>query len=286
MKVKQRGSAWGIKLVIFLYKIFGYNFVYYLLYLLSVFYFIFASNVKKSLEIYYKHLDINFTNAIYYTHLRMFAITILDRFISKYDSSSYTFIHKDEEQIQTILEDKTILLLSHFGAWSSAYNKPLTTNNINIVMEESLLKGIKNIENKIKNKVENINILNFEQNSLHISIKIAQALLKNEIIAMMADRAINTKYKYKVKFFKEDAYFNANPFTLAYRTKTKILIYFIIYKNKQTYEVKSKILKIDYSISEKDATYKVIQEYALFFENILKKYPDQWFNFYNFWESK
>ncbi len=286
MSVKQRGSAWSVKLVFSLYKLFGYNFIYYLLYFVTFFYFIFASNVKESLRIYYQHLGLKFTNKIYYSHLRIFAITMIDRFISKYDPASYTFYHKEEEKVQKILENKTILLLSHFGGWASTSNKSNINNKINIVMQESLLEGIKDIENSIENKKLDNKIIDISKGAIAVSVEIAQALSNNEIIAMMADRATSSKYEYEVNFFKKDAYFNENPFKIAYRTKTNILTYFAVYKKKQTYEVKSYILEIDYSLNEKDAIKKVIQEYALIFENILRQHENQWFNFYNFWEKR
>ena len=56
---KQRGSGWSISLVFNLYKIFGYKFIYYLMYPVTFFYFIFATNVRDALKIYYKHLSEN-----------------------------------------------------------------------------------------------------------------------------------------------------------------------------------------------------------------------------------
>ncbi|XQC05512.1 hypothetical protein ACOAJ8_11270 [Arcobacter cryaerophilus gv. pseudocryaerophilus] len=61
MATIQRGSGWSIKLVFTLYKFFGYKFTYYLMYPVTFFYFIFASNVYKSLKIYYEKLNIPFT---------------------------------------------------------------------------------------------------------------------------------------------------------------------------------------------------------------------------------
>lgn len=286
MALKQRGSAWSVKLVFSLYKLFGYNFIYYLLYVVTFFYFIFASNVRDALKIYYKHLGLKFSNKVYYSHLRVFAITMIDRFISKYDPNSYTFFHKDEKKVQKILEDKTILLLSHFGGWASTSNKSNINNKINIVMQESLLQGIKDIENSIENKNLENKIIDISKGAIYVSVEIAQALSNNEIIAMMADRATSSKYQYSVNFLNGTANFNENPFKIAYRTKTKILTYFAIYTKKQRYEVKSYTLKIDYSLKQEDAIKKVIQEYATLFEDILRQHPQQWFNFYNFWEKK
>ncbi len=285
MKIKQRGSKNSIQLVFTLYKLFGYKFIYYFIYLVTFFYFIFASNIKKSLKIFYKKADIPFTSLVYYNHLRMFAITMIDRFISKYKPNVYTFTYDENKNHSEILNKKCIILFSHFGGWASASNKPISNNKIHIVMQESLLSGIKDIENSIKKKVDNTNIIDLEEGPLSVSIKIANALSDNEIIAIMADRASNKKYKYKTNFLGESAYFNENPFKIAYKTKTPILCYFVIYKSQQKYHVQVNTLEINYKLNEKEAINTIINEYSRIFEDLVKKYPNQWFNFYDFWRK-
>jgi len=286
MQNKQRGSTSSIKLVFTLYRYFGYNFIYYFIYLVSAFYFLFATNVKDALKIYYKKQGIAFSYLFYYQHLRMFAITMIDRFISKYDPDSYTFIYEDKEALRKKLDAKTILLFSHFGGWSSAANKAITSNTINIVMQEVMMQGIKDIEDSIPNKKDNLNVIDLNQGAIKVSIDIANALRNNEIIALMADRASNKKNRHKSDFFGDKALFNENPFRIAYKTKTPMLMYFIIYKKKQCYEVKVLELEFDYELKEKDAIKKAINNYAFKFEEVLKQHPQQWFNFYNFWSEE
>lgn len=283
-EVKQRGSGWSIKLVFNLYKFFGYKFIYYLMYPVTFFYFIFASNVKESLKIYYKQQDITFTNWLYFEHLRMFANCMVDRFISKNDPNSYNFINKELEAHKKVLDKKSILLFSHFGGWASTSNKPVTDNIVNIVMQEILLDGIKEIEDSIEKKVETTKVIDLSLGAIPVSINIANAISNDEVIAMMADRPTDKKYIYKTDFFKGKGNFNKNPFQIAYRTKTPILAIFAIHKGIQKYEVKAVKLDIDYNLTQDEAIDKAIKEYANLFEDILKKYPNQWLNFYNFWE--
>ncbi|PLY09949.1 MAG: lipid A biosynthesis acyltransferase [Arcobacter sp.] len=286
MNVKQRGSGWSIKLAFNLYKLFGYKFVYYIMYPVSFFYFIFASNVKESLKEYYKILGLEFNNWIYFEHLRMFAICLVDRFISKYDPSSYDFIYEEKETVLKIMDSKTILLFSHFGGWASSSSNPVTKNRINIVMQEVILDSIKEIESNIENKISNINIIDQSMGQIPVSIEIANAISNDEIIAIMADRPTSNKYKYKTKFFGKDAFFNKNPFKISYKTKTPILCCFVINIGLQRYKVETIKLNLDLNLKEKEAIDIAIKEYVKLFEDILKKYPNQWFNFYNFWENK
>lgn len=282
MQTKQRGSGWSIGLVFNLYKIFGYNFIYYLMYPVTFFYFIFASNVKNSLKIYYKNIGIKFSNRVYFEHLRIFAICMVDRFISKVDPKSYTFSYEDISIPTKILNEGTILLYSHFGGWAASSNSSHVKNRLNIVMKEVLLEGIKNIENSIETK-ENINIIDLNQGTLSVSVQVANALINNEIVAIMADRAANEKAKVEINFFAKKANFNKNPFQIAYKTNKPILVYFIILEGKQRYKIDYCVINLDKTVNEEKAIEIALNQYVKKYEEIIKMYPNQWFNFYDFW---
>lgn len=284
MATIQRGSGWSIKLVFTLYKFFGYKFTYYLMYPVTFFYFIFASNVYKSLKIYYEKLNIPFTKKIYYNHLFMFAMCMVDRFISKYDCTSYTYTYENKDFIKEKVDSGSILLLSHFGGWSSSTCNTLSNNIINVVMKEVILNSIKQIENSINNPLKNVRVIDQSLNPIEVSIKIANAISNKECVAFMADRAVDPRFTQKVEFLGELASFNTNPFKVAYKTKTPLTLFFIVHKGLQNYYVHSKEIKMDFSLDENSAVTNSLNEYVKDFEAIVKKYPNQWFNLYNFWE--
>ena len=283
-KTKQRGSSWSIKLAFNLYKLFGYKTIYYIMYPVTFFYFLFASNVKDALKIYYKHLNIKFTNKIYFEHLRVFAVCMVDRFISKVDIDSYNFRFDDEDTPVKVLNDGAILLFSHFGGWAASVNSANVKNKINIVMQETMMNGIKDIENSIES-TSNTHIIDLNNGTLQVSIQIANALIKNEVVAIMADRASNKKSELAMKFLGEDANFNKNPFQIAYKTDKPILVYFIILQGIQEYKVEWIRIDMDKTLNEKEAVLQGLKTYIKKYEEILKIYPNQWLNFYNFWNK-
>jgi len=282
--VKQRGSGWSIKLAFNLYKILGYRFVYCLMYPVTFFYFLFASNVRDALKIYYQYLDIKFTNKIYYEHLRIFAICMVDRFISKVDIQNYTFKCDDEITPARILNDGAILLFSHFGGWAASVNSANVKNKINIVMKETMIGGIKDIENSIQG-TSNTHIIDLSSGTLSVSIQIANALINNEVVAIMGDRAANRKAEIEIEFLGKTAKFNKNPFQIAYKTSKPILVYFIILTGVQEYKTKWIRIDMDRTIKEEEAIIKALTTYTKKYEEIIRIYPNQWLNFYNFWEK-
>ncbi len=285
MATIQRGSGWSIKLVFTLYKLFGYKFTYFLMFPVTFFYFIFASNVKKALKIYYKKLDIEFTNKIYYKHLFTFAMCMVDRFISKEDCASYSFTYEGGDFIKTRVDNGSILLLSHFGGWSVTNCKILSDNTINIVMKEVILDSIKKIEDSIEQPLSNIKIIDQGANPLEVSIKIANAISNKESVAFMADRALDSRFEQKVKFLGEEASFNTNPFKVAYKTKTPLTLVFVISSGLQKYHIRSKEILVDFEADEKKAVTQALEQYVASFEDVVKEYPNQWFNLYDFWKK-
>ncbi|MDF1874729.1 lipid A biosynthesis acyltransferase [Sulfurimonas sp. SAG-AH-194-I05] len=281
---KQRGSGWSVKLALNIYKVFGYRFIYYLMYPVSFFYYFVSSNVRESLNIYYQHLGIKLTNALYYKHLRIFAITMLDRFISKADPKSYTFIYSDQQRTLQLFSNAMVLVHSHFGGWATASNMSSSNNMLNIVMQEALFDSIKAIENSMKQK-ETVHIIDVNKGPIVSSIEIGHALIRNEVVAIMGDRTSSNKANFSIEFFGEEAYFNKSPFQIAYRMKKPLVAYFIILTAIQHYNVTFIEIDMDYELNQDESIAKAMQIYVEKYTSILKKYPQQWFNFYDFWNK-
>lgn len=256
------------------------------MYPVTFFYFIFASNVKIALKDYYKHINKPFNNVIYFDHLRHFAICMCDRFISKSTPESYTFNYENQEYIHQLLCKGGIVAMSHFGGWATAGNC-FKEYPMSIVMQEMMLEEIKEIEDEISKEdtKSNIKIIDLSKDQIKATIDIANALMENESVAMMVDRSTIQKHYKEVKFFNAKANFNKNPFEIAYKTQKPIIVVFVIYQNLQTYKLEFLEINMDKNKIQEQEVQKAMQTYIKKFETIVLEYPNQWFNFYNFWEE-
>lgn len=284
MSTKQRGSGWSIRLVFTFYTLFGYTFIYYLMYPVTFFYFLVANNVKVALRDYYQHINKPFNNWVYYEHLRHFAITMCDRFVSKVSPQDYTFEIENKEALMRHLHGGGILLLSHFGGWSSAGNC-FDGFKINIVMHEVLMHTIKRIEDALASPNAHLNIIDLAKGNMYVSMHIASALLNNEIVAMMGDRATEAKHAHAVTFFGTKASFNKNPFYLAYKTQKPLIALGVTYQKPQCYAIDFTHITLDKQNNQDQEITKAMQRYADFTAMLVEKNPLQWFNFYPFWKE-
>ena len=288
MSYKQRVGGNLIKLLYTIYKLLGYSFVYFSLYIVVAYYFIFAINVRVALKYYYKTIGIKFTNKKFFRHLFLYAIATSDRFISKANPEIYSFANVNRPKLLKEVQEGSILLLNHFGGWSTASNY-FNENDIkiNIVMNEAMIKNASSFEDIIDKKNKQcVKIIDLSKGMISTSVTIANALLKNESVALMSDRALDKKHLHQLDFFGKKASFNKNPFLIAFKTNKPIMAIFVVFQSIKKYKLIFNKIELDKNLKQEEAINKAMKEYVVILSDILRQYPDQWFNFYNFWESK
>ena len=131
-----------------------------------------------------------------------------------------------------------------------------------------------------------MNVIDLNQGAISVSVQIANALMNDEVVTVMGDRAANVKSESEMMFLNHKASFNKNPFQIAYKTSKPVLVYFIILTGLQSYKVEYIKIIMDKEKSEALAVSEALEKYVNKLEEVVKMYPNQWFNFYDFWEKK
>ena len=97
----------------------------------------------------------------------------------------------------------------------------------------------------------------------------------------MADRVVDPTKPVAVNFLNEKVNFNRSPFDIAIKTKRPIMAVFIIKIGLKHYKLIVKDLNL-----KNNTTESLAQNYANTLEKIVKEYPHQWYNFYDFFKEK
>jgi predicted LPLAT superfamily acyltransferase len=281
MGVKQYGNALGHKIILKLYKLLGYRFVSFILNFVAFYYALFTPSVKKSLQSYYDHLGIKLTCKQYFFHIRNFAYTILDRYISRIKPDELDF-ERENREIFMGLQEGGIVLLSHIGGWATAgYSLQAKIPPMHIVMREAQQDKIKRLErDKKRSNESSVKIIDLNDGAIAANIQIANVLMANEVVAMMADRVVEGSKSIEVVFLGSKVCINRNPFDIAYRFKKKLVATFVIHIGLAKYKLIFKEINIEGQTLE-----EVAQEYMNILEDIIKLYPNQWYNFYDFFNQ-
>lgn len=282
MAVKQYGNALGHKIVLFFYNLLGYRFVSFILNFVAMYYVLFTPAVKKSLESYYEHLGIKLTYMAYFKHLKLFSLSIFDRFVSRIKEDDL-FFERENREIFLSLENGGIVLLSHIGGWATAAHcMKAEIPLMHIVMHETTKNEISEVESsKHRHNETNVHIINLNEGAISANIQIANALMNKEVIAMMADRITDPRKVVEVEFLGSKVLINKNPFDIAYRLKKTFIATFVVLTQERHYKLIFKDISTDVGSSE-----EIAQEYMDILTEIIRMYPNQWYNFYDFFNPR
>lgn len=286
---KSYGTPLGYKIFIFFFKYLGLRFAYLNLTYVVLFFVIKCRKERRAIWFYYRQIlkySVLKSSLRIYAHFFVFAQTIVDKVAIRYGFShkfKYTF-ENAEEAIELMSKPQgAIFLGAHIGSWEvgshifSKYDKTM-----NILMVDAEYQRIKNVIEK-SGEDPGFKIIPINEDSIEAILRVKKALSDGEILGIQGDRYIDEKRKKEVDFLGRKADFPEGPFLMASKLKTPVVIYFAM-REKMSYNFIFKYIDNKEGLSAKDYQEKIFNEYLKLLEETVKRYPQQWFNFYSFWK--
>jgi predicted LPLAT superfamily acyltransferase len=179
-----------------------------------------------------------------------------------------------------------ILISGHIGNWEiggQALN--LLNKKINILASDNENESIKQYMSKVLSG-RDFHFINIGDNFSHLQ-EIEKALANNEIIAIHGDRFIDGNKTVKINFLDEDANFPIGPWNIASHFNVPVSYVFAVKESHKKYRFCATPLKqvpvIKNPLKRSAAFKDLIAEYAKELEKMVKQYPTQWYNYYDFW---
>ncbi len=286
-KGKSKGNVLGYRIFVFLIKNLGLSSAYFLLYFVAIYYCFFSNNSTKSMYYYYrKRRRYSNLKSIYsiYKSYYIFGQTIIDRVaVSSGLRKNFTYDFDGIDNIKKVINNKKggILLSAHVGNFEMArcfFTEIDKNKTIHFLTSDDERTAIKNYLESVTSK-SRIKYIYISDDLSHI-FEIKAALSRNEIICMSGDRYTeNSKYLIQTLLGKE-ARFPAGPFHLASKFKVPLLFVYVMKESNLHYHLYARKA----NIVQNDAI-ALLKLYTENLEWILYKYPLQWFNYFNFWNS-
>jgi predicted LPLAT superfamily acyltransferase len=286
---KSKGKPLGYRIFVGILKNGGLTPAYFVLRFVALYYVLFSFKSSKAIFSYFHdRLGYGTFKSIVklYQNYFVFGQSIIDKVVMMSGiPNKFTFNFDGIENLHEIaaLQKGGLLLSSHIGSWEIAGEllKDIATR-INIVMFDGEDAQIKNYLESVTGRSA-INIIVIKNDLSHI-FKINAALQNNELVCMHADRFIEGNKTITREFLGKDARFPLGPFILADKFKVPLTFVFAAKESKLHYHFFASEIK-DYSALGKDVgMQQMISDYVQAFENKVKKYPEQWYNYYNFWQ--
>jgi predicted LPLAT superfamily acyltransferase len=287
---RSRGNKLGYSIFVWVLKNFGVLPAYFLLKFVVVYFFLFSYDASGHLYRLYRHrLGYNGLTTIVkiyknYYHLGQ---SIIDKVVVMAGiKNKFTFNFDGEENLRAIagLNKGGMLLSAHIGNWDIAGHlfKRLNTK-IHIVIFDGEYQKIKEYLDKVTGK-KAINVIVIRNDLSHI-YAITDAFKNNELVCMHADRFIEGNKTMSTEFLGEQARFPMGPFLLASKFKVPVSFVFAVKESNLHYHFFASKVK-DYDYRDKNAVMQgMLEEFSREMEVKVKRYPEQWFNYYNFWKQ-
>jgi predicted LPLAT superfamily acyltransferase len=288
---KSKGTPLGYRIFVWVLKTFGVLPAYFLLRFVVLYYFFFSYKASRQIYLLYRRkLGYSRGSSIIKLYKNYFLLGqgIIDKVVLMSGiKNNFTFDFDGEENLHKIaaMGKGGILLSAHIGNWDVAGHlfKRLESR-INIVMYDGEHEQIKEyLEGVIGER--NMNIIVIKNDLTHI-YKISEALSNNELVCMHADRFLEGNKTLTTDFLGEPARFPMGPFLLASKFRVPVTYVFAVKESNLHYHLFSSPVK-DYStFARNEIMQQMLNEYVNEIEKKVKEYPEQWFNYYNFWEQK
>jgi len=285
---KSKGKVSGYKIFLFFIQHVGIHSAYILLYFVSFYYLLFSVKGTKAMHYYfYKRLGFGKLNSyikVYYNYYS-FGKTIIDKFaIASGMRDRFTYNFDGEHNLETILKEKKggILISAHVGNFEIAEHffsrVDEYSTHINLVTTDGERQAIKDYLESVSLKT-NMKFIVVKDDMSHI-FEINNALRNNELICFTGDRYFEGSKTLEEELLGKKTKFPAGAFLIGSRLNVPVIFLYIMKETNKHYHFYAK----QAVFKNRDAQ-DLLKQYTKSIENILEKYPYQWFNYFDFWND-
>lgn len=286
---KSRGGTFGYLSFVFLIKKIGVGAAYSLLALVVIYYIPFAPKATSAIWRYSRHiLRYSRIKSALFIYLNFFSLgqAIIDKVaVNSGKSMEYTFNFSEPDDVKQILNSSqgVIIIGAHFGNWEigapffDKYSKEM-----NVVMMDFEYQNIKKILDAQK-KINTFKVIPITDDSFSYLFEIKNALSQGKYVAIQGDRLSKSGKHHDLEFMGSIAPFPLGPFILAARLNVPVVFYFAVKTGYKKYKFDF-TLAGNYTIQgDKRKEILLMNDYVATLEKVVAKYPEQWYNYYNFW---
>ncbi|MET0760334.1 MAG: lipid A biosynthesis acyltransferase [Flavobacterium sp.] len=284
---KSRGTLLGYKIFIFCIRKLGIKAAYVVLYFVASYYFLFLKKSNQSIFYYFRNrLNYSFlkSKAMVFQSYYTFGQTIIDKMaISAGLRNKFTYEFDGEEILFKLLAEKKggVLISAHIGNFEIAehfFGEIDLNCQINLVTTDNEHSVIKEYLESVstKSKIKFIIV----KNDLSHIYDINNALSNNELICFTGDRYFEGVKCLSAPLLGEEANFPAGPFLIASRLQVPVVFVYVMKEANLHYH----LVATEANTKHRDEK-GLLKAYIESVESILKKYPLQWFNYFDFWNK-
>ena len=262
-----------------------------LLYPICVYYLLRSTRVNRALRRFRERaLGRAVTWRDLYRHYLWFASTILDRvyFLQGRFDLFWITVHGLDALDRALAKGHGCLLLgSHLGSFEVVRAVGLSRRQIEVrvLMDEQNAPLIRGVIQELNPAVADTVI---QVGGPDTMLQVQECLDRGGVVGIMGDRLMSDDQSVLCTLFGRPARFPTGSMRLAHVVRTPVVLFFGLYRGANRYDVHLELLSESVRLSHEhraDDLQQWTQRYADRLEFYCRQTPDNWFNFYEFWNE-
>ncbi len=285
---QSRGNRLGYSIFVWLLKWGGVRPAYFLLHFVARYYIWFVPKATRPLKDLYRNrlkYDPARSRHLISRNIYLFGQTIIDRVaVMSGLQRSFSVKRTGGHYLNELADNGEggLLVSAHIGNYELAGHLLQRLDSvINIVMYDGEAEQIKRYLEKVTGP-KTFNIIFIKEDMSHV-YEMSAALRRNELICIHADRYVAGSRTIVHPFLGAPAHFPLGPFVLASKLKAPVCFVFAVKESKFEYHFYGNPAK-KYEGRGLTGAEQMLEDYVALLEEKVKQYPEQWFNYFDFWE--
>ena len=296
---KEKGSLFGLNLLVWIYKIFGKGLFIIFLHPVITYFVLTSKQARASSRIFWSKLNAHqgktkpVSFAQIYRHFYEFGLAAIDKIACWMgDIKRSDVILHNQDLFQQVLHSGkgAVFIGSHLGNLElcRAIGEQSDEFKINAIVFNKHAPKFQQALSQSNDKVE-VNLIHVESMGPETAILFKQKIDQGEIIIIVGDRTSFSSFgrvQY-AEFLGEQAPFAEGPYILAGLLECPVYLLFCLKEN-NVYNIYLEHFADSLKFPRRDRQQRLketIQHFADRLTYYCQKAPLQWFNFYDFWRS-
>ncbi len=277
---RERGSAWVIRMVVWLALRLGRTAMRAALYPICLYFMLVPSHWQAASRVYLpRALGRKARFADGWRHCHSFASCLLDRVYLLHGQSQLFTVSVQGAAIVDALQaegDGCLLFGAHFGSFEAARAAGRGSGHqaISLVMYEENARKTGAVLAAI-NPALAVDIISLGRPGAMLAVR--DRLEEGHLVGLLADRGLSDDGGVRLPFLGAPAAFPEGPFRMAALLRRPIVLMFGIYRGGARYDIVFETLENSQDVPA------AMRDYVSRLERHCRDAPYNWFNFYDFW---
>lgn len=289
---RERGTRAGIRALLLVTKVLGRRGGRALLRVIMFYFTLFAPAARRASRQWHERVSGRSSFFTAYRHLLRFAEVALDRvFLVRGELQRFEFDHEGTELMRELVASGrgAILLGAHFGSFEAMRAAARGASlPINILAHNENARMIATFLDEVSGGQSKVRVIEIDPNERTYILEVKRRIDAGELVAVLGDRLGLNDRAATVEFFGAPARFPTGPYIMASVLRCPVLMVFGTYVPPRRYSLRCELLAERVELprnAREQALNGYVEQFARRLEHYARAAPDNWFNFYDFWDN-